>query len=194
VEGASGAAEVTLEEGRGGQARRRRRRLAVAALAVLVLVVALGLTSRPAGQRAVSSPRGGAAAFVLDNLQPGQPRVSLAAFQGRPVVLNFFASWCVPCRREMPGFERVHRRLGARVAFVGVNHQDQREAALALVREAGMSYPAGFDPDGKVALDYGLFGMPTTIFISPQGQVVEHRTGEMTEGELEDTIRHLLLS
>jgi cytochrome c biogenesis protein CcmG/thiol:disulfide interchange protein DsbE len=80
------------------------------------------------------------------------------------------------------------------VAFVGVNHQDQREAALALVREAGMSYPAGFDPDGKVALDYGLFGMPTTIFISPQGQVVEHRTGEMTEGELEDTIRHLLLS
>lgn len=192
----TGLAEETLIDSATGSPRRRRRVLVLTvSLLALGLIAFVGLTSGPATQAPPGATRPGAAApFVLDNLQPGEPRVSLAEYRGRPVVLNFFASWCVPCRREMPGFERVHRRLGTQVAFLGIDHQDQREAALQLLRETGVSYPAGYDPAGKVALNYGLFGMPTTIFISPQGQVLERRTGEIGESELEAMIRELLLS
>jgi len=126
---------------------------------------------------------------------PG-PRAGLATadLPGRVTLVNFFASWCVPCRKEMPAFERVHRRLGSRVAFLGINHQDQQEPALQLLRETGVSYPAGYDPAGKAALAYGLFGMPTTVFISPDGRILKRRTGEMSESELETAIQQLLVS
>jgi cytochrome c biogenesis protein CcmG/thiol:disulfide interchange protein DsbE len=129
--------------------------------------------------------------FKLENVRRGETPVSLTEYRGRPVVLNFFASWCVPCRREMPSFEAVHQRLGRRVAFVGVNHQDQRPGALDVLEETGVSYPAGFDPTGSVAAAYGLYGMPTTVFISPEGRVLERHTGELSAQVLEGTIRRL---
>ena len=120
--------------------------------------------------------------------------VSLSQFRGRPVVLNFWASWCVPCRREMPAFEAAHRRLGSRVVFLGVNHQDALRAALKFLTETGVTYPSGYDPDGGVARKYGLFGLPTTIFVSPDGKVVARRTGETTADELQRKIAGLLAS
>lgn len=69
----------------------------------------------------------------------------------------------------MPGFQAVYEKVGDRVAFVGVNHQDNREGALKLLADTGVRYSSGFDPDGNVAASYGLFGMPTTLFISDQG-------------------------
>jgi cytochrome c biogenesis protein CcmG/thiol:disulfide interchange protein DsbE len=135
--------------------------------------------------------KGPAAFFQLENVRPGEAPVSLAAFRGTPVVLNFWASWCVPCRREMPFFAAVSEQHKGRVAFVGVNHQDQRPPALDLLAETGVPYPSGFDPRGAVAAAYGLFGMPTTVFISTQGEVLERRTGEMSRRELEETIRRL---
>lgn len=126
---------------------------------------------------------GPAEPIVLPRLE-GEGTVSLADFRGRPVVVNFFASWCVPCRAEMPAFQAVSARLGDRVAFLGVDHQDDRKGGLDLVRETGIRYPAGYDPEGKVAQAYGLFGMPTTLFVSPEGTLLETHTGELSEQEL----------
>lgn len=127
---------------------------------------------------------GPAPAFALDNLIEGEPRVALEDLRGRPVVLNFWASWCVPCRREMPVLASAHRRVGDTVAFVGVNHQDNRSAALDLAAATGVAYDSGFDPHGRVARSYSLFGLPTTVFISSEGDVLERHTGELSREQL----------
>ncbi len=132
-----------------------------------------------------------AAAFNLENVHGTEPEVSLSDYRGRPVVLNFWASWCVPCRREMPALAAVHRASGDRIAFVGVNHRDGRIPALALLEETGLDYPSAFDPEGSVAFDYGLYGMPTTAFIAPDGELLELRTGEISQQELAMTIDRL---
>ena len=119
--------------------------------------------------------------------------VQLADAAGRPVVLNFFASWCVPCRHEMPTFQALHERLGDQVVFIGIDHQDRREDGLKLLTDTGVTYRAGHDPTGEIARSYGLFGMPTTVFISADGEIVARRTGEMKADELEMAIEDLLL-
>ena len=113
-----------------------------------------------------------AAAFSLPDLRRPGEVVELRSLRGQPVVVNFWASWCVPCRREMRALEAAHRELGDRVAFVGVNHQDSRTAALALLDETDVSYPSGRDPSGDVALDYGLRGLPSTVFVAPDGELL----------------------
>lgn len=92
----------------------------------------------------------------------------------------------------MPTFQSVHERLGGRVAFIGINHQDRCEDALDLLAETGVTYPTGYDPAGDVARAYGLFGMPTTVFISADGEILARRTGELDADELERTIEELL--
>jgi cytochrome c biogenesis protein CcmG/thiol:disulfide interchange protein DsbE len=121
----------------------------------------------------------------------GEDTVSLASFRGRPVVVNFFASWCVPCRKELPAIQTVASKLGDRVAFLGVDHQDNERAALELVAETGVRFPSGYDPDGKVATSYGLFGMPTTLFVDAQGRLLDKHTGELTQAQLEASINRL---
>ena len=83
------------------------------------------------------------------------------------MVVNFFASWCIPCRKEMPAFQAVSDRVGSKVAFLGIDHQDSREGGLDLVAQTGVRYPIGYDPDGSVATGYGLFGMPNTSPSTP---------------------------
>jgi cytochrome c biogenesis protein CcmG/thiol:disulfide interchange protein DsbE len=163
----------------------------IAGLGVAVIFLVLAL--RPSTEATGAQRQGVAPPFVLENLERGQPHVSLAEFRGRPVVLNFFASWCAPCRREMTRFERAYQHLGARIAFIGVDHQDQRGPALDLLHQTRLTYPTAFDPQGDVATAYGLRGMPTTILISPEGDIRDLHTGEMAEDVLEGKIRRLLL-
>lgn len=163
-----------------------------AGAAALVVAVAVFVASRPPGGPELSQRvEGEASSFTLENLRPGQPDVSLAEFRGKPVVMNFWASWCVPCKREMPTLAAVSEQVKDRVAFVGINHQDSRRAALELLADAGVRYPSGYDPEGRVAASYGLFGMPTTVFISADGRLLQRRTGEMSRQELERTIERL---
>ncbi len=124
-------------------------------------------------------------------MREGAPPVSLAALSGKPVVMNFFAAWCAPCVKELPAFQTVAQETEGEVAFVGINHQDSRRAAQELLVETGVEFPAGYDPDGNVARAYGLRGMPTTVFISAGGRILERRNGEMSGGELRSAIdRH----
>lgn len=130
--------------------------------------------------------------IVLPNIAHPADSVSLSRLSGRPVVINFWASWCIPCRREMPVLESAYRRSGARVAFIGVNTNDSRSAALALIRQTGVRYASAFDPRGTAATAYGLFGLPTTFFVDAKGQIVERSLGAVTADSLRAGIARLV--
>lgn len=173
-----------------------RRLLLAAALAGLALTATLITIQNSADTSPTALRRGDgkqAPAFQLPDLRNPQHTIELADFSGRLVVLNFWASWCVPCRREMAAFQALHDQLGDQVAFVGIDHQDGRSPALDLLTETGVTYPTAHDPAGDVAQAYGLYGMPTTVFISSTGERLATRTGEIRADELERTIRQLLL-
>lgn len=157
----------------------------------MALVVA-GVTSTdpPAQQRRVADPRA-APDFRLPSLADPTTEIELTDFRGHPLVINFWASWCVPCRKEMPAFQAVYARLKGRVGFIGVNHADTRRDALDFVRTTHVRYPIAFDPDGTTAAAYGLFGVPTTVFLDSHGRELERDTGQITRDQLEKTIKRL---
>lgn len=110
--------------------------------------------------------------------------LDLADLRGKPVVVNFMASWCPPCRAEMPAFEKAWQQHKDRVVFVGVAVEDTESAAKALVEKTGVTYPVGLDEGNGIARAYELKGMPTTVFLDPNGAVVKRVTGQVTEGAL----------
>ena len=109
---------------------------------------------------------------------------SFADYRGAPLVVNFFASWCVPCVAEMPAFESVHQELGAEVGFLGVNLRDGVADATALVERTGVTYDIARDPDGELAGDLGVVAMPSTVFVSSDGTIVATHAGELSADDL----------
>lgn len=173
----------------------------VAALLLLGAVVAvrdlgdggtassLGVADRPAEARSDGSISPDFSLPALD----GDGAISLSQFRGAVVVLNFWATWCGPCRREAPALQAAWEDYRDRgVQFLGVNHQDAREGALAYERELGITYPSVFDPAGEVALDFGLLGLPTTLVIEPGGRIAYRFTGYLQEQALRDALDELL--
>jgi cytochrome c biogenesis protein CcmG/thiol:disulfide interchange protein DsbE len=130
-----------------------------------------------------------AATWTLPALTGRSTTLALKQFAGRPVVVNFWASWCPPCRQEMPALAAMARRYGGRVAFVGVDTNDQRSAALSFMEAAGVTYPVAFDANGSVAAKEGLFGLPDTLFISRAGVVVGRQLGPMSESRIETLVK-----
>lgn len=112
---------------------------------------------------------------------------------GRPVVVNFFASWCPTCIAEMPDFEAVHLAVKDDVDFLGLAMQDRKEAALALIDETGISYATGID-DGSLLQQFGGLGMPTTVFIDADGVIRNVHTGVLDVDSLTDMIDEHLRS
>lgn len=104
--------------------------------------------------------------------------------EGRPMVVNFWASWCTPCRAEMPAFDRVHRTLGDKVAIVGVTDEDDHEAAAQAAKKSGATYPLLVDEDQTLLTDLQLSGLPGTVFVDADGNVIGHHLGALTEEEL----------
>jgi cytochrome c biogenesis protein CcmG/thiol:disulfide interchange protein DsbE len=115
---------------------------------------------------------------------PGGESDRLGAYEGRPLVINFFASWCTPCLAELPRFEQAYQTHGDEVQFLGLNLQDSPSSAAEVVRDTGLSYPIGVDPDGELFQALGGFGMPTTLFVAADGTVLERYTGELSGEEL----------
>lgn len=114
---------------------------------------------------------------------------SLSDHVGRPLVVNFWASWCPPCIAEMPDLEAVHRSVADEVTFIGINTQDTLERAEALVTETGVSYELLRDPDGALFQAFGVFGMPSTFYVDADGTIVERHTGLLTRDALVDDLR-----
>jgi cytochrome c biogenesis protein CcmG/thiol:disulfide interchange protein DsbE len=106
--------------------------------------------------------------------------IRLEDFRGKAVLINFWASWCVPCRAEAPALESAWQRYKNRdVVFLGVNIQDREEDARAFMKEFGITYLNGRDESGKIAIDYGVWGIPETFFIDPQGRITYKHAGEV---------------
>jgi len=98
-------------------------------------------------------------------------KIALKDFKGKLVFLNFWASWCVPCREEMPAMERLYQEFKDRNFIVfAVNVKDRRQDAQAFVKELKLTYPVALDPEGQVGLLYGAWGLPTTYLIGSKGE------------------------
>jgi cytochrome c biogenesis protein CcmG, thiol:disulfide interchange protein DsbE len=132
-----------------------------------------------------------APAFTLQRLD-GSGEVTLADLQGKVVVVNFFASWCLPCTQENPALVRVYERYrGTDVVMLGVNLQESRENGLAYVQRMGMGWATLADADGRVVLSYGVFGPPETFFISRDGVIEGRHIGPIDEATLVNGIEQL---
>ena len=119
--------------------------------------------------------------FELQLLDGGT--LSSEELKGEPVVLNFWASWCKPCREEMPAFERMWQRYRDEgVQIVGVNLQDSAEGAREFVDEIHVTYPIALDSDGSLAADLGVRGLPQTFFIDADFEFEKLSPGEALEG------------
>jgi len=116
------------------------------------------------------------------------PPVSLTALRGAPVVVNFWASWCVPCRREAPDLARFARARPGGARLVGVNYQDRKGDALAFVREFDWRFSNVRDPDGALGNRYGLPGLPTTYVIDAEGRIAARLTGAQTVAGLSEAV------
>ncbi len=132
--------------------------------------------------------------FALPNVHSDARNISTASFKGKPLVINFFASWCVPCKTELPEFADLSRAEAGKVQFVGVDENDTSSGALSLLQKSGVHYPAAFDPSGKLEQPYHLIGLPTTVFINSRGVVVAMVAGQISSSALADYVSSIAIS
>ena len=150
--------------------------LAAIALAGAASGSAAGQAARPA---AVAAP-----AFSLPVLGHSGQRVSLDGYAGQPLIVNFFASWCEPCKKETPLLAKFYRAEKGKIALVGLDENDVPGNATSFTRANGVSYPVGFDPQLSAASAYGVSALPQTFFLDARHRIVDRIFGAVTLTEL----------
>jgi thiol-disulfide isomerase/thioredoxin len=173
--------------------------LAVVGFVVFMLVVSLGYQFLTANfsnsNKDVDQNISGQVAKDFTVIDVDGKEVSLSDFKGKPVVVNFWASWCPPCKEEMPYFNEVYKELGDEVQFMMVDLVDgSRETvatAKAFIKDNGYEFPIFFDTDQDAAIAYGVYSIPTSIFIDAEGRVVKAITGTMTKADLLEEIENI---
>lgn len=137
----------------------------------------------------VKQPAGGLPDVTLECLGGGSSTSLAALPQGRPMLVNVWAQWCGPCRKEAPHLAAVHKKLGSKIAFIGIDSNDPRpELAIAFAQEAGWTWPQLVDPDWSLRGKLGV-GMPHTVLVDAEGHIVAQHPGEFTSAaELEQLI------
>ncbi len=162
-------------------------------LFLVVMLAFLGLLTYGVIRKGISQPKSGPAPdFTLTLFDGGQ--LSLAELRGHPVVLNFWASWCDPCKDEAPLLETAWRRYREQgLMMVGVDYLDQEPAARAYLQEFQITYPNGPDLGSRIARRYFIRGVPETFFIDPNGEIKSFKEGPFTTmEELEARIREIM--
>ena len=173
----------------GRSALRHKVLTAIIAVCVAGSLVAIGLVGSASGQAASgqgAQPAPVAApAFSLPLLgdESGQ-QVALGTYQGRPLIINFFASWCEPCKTETPLLAKFYRTQKGKVALVGLDENDALGNAMSFTRADGVSYPVGFDPHFTVATAYGVNALPQTFFLNARHEIVDRVFGTVTLASL----------
>ncbi len=138
-----------------------------------------GIADCPTSDASADSVPGGLPAVTLPCLGGGRD-VTLSGLAGRPMVINIWASWCGPCRDELPLLHRFAERAGDRVAMLGIDFNDTRpEAALLLAKQSGVRYPLVADLDTRVEQPFRVIGLPMTVLVDPDGEVVHTIAGEI---------------
>jgi cytochrome c biogenesis protein CcmG/thiol:disulfide interchange protein DsbE len=165
--------------------------LVVGLLALLVWKVAHQTGSHNVAAEVRKGETPSAPDFTLPRLNGGG-KLSLAAFDGRPRVVNFWASWCGPCRDEAPLLQRAATRYRGRLVVLGVDYQDFTGDARKFVRKFGLTYPIGRDGNGNLLAPWGVTGAPESFFVDSAGKVVAHVPGAVTEETLAAGIRKAL--
>lgn len=155
------------------------------ALVLVIVTIALGGPSPATLSHPGSTPA--AKAFSLPALAGSGSRrsVSLSQYAGRPVIVNFFASWCEPCQKETPLLARFYHAHHGQVIIIGVDVNDGGTAALRFVHRSGAGYPVGTDQSAATAIRYGVAGLPQTFFLNARHLVVKRVFGAVTTAELD---------
>jgi cytochrome c biogenesis protein CcmG/thiol:disulfide interchange protein DsbE len=160
----------------------------ITAALVTVLYFALGKDPQH-----IDSPLVGEVApdFALKAVGSGET-IDLARYRGKPVVLNFWATWCHPCWDEHPVLTENAQVMGDRVQFVGVVFQDDEKKIVDFLQQRGWAYPTLVDDRGKTAIAYGIGGVPETFFLDKHGRIVEKFVGPMTTESLQANLRKVM--
>ncbi len=169
----------------------RVRSIAIA-LAAVMATVAIGALLLRDGSGDVAYAGDIRTGGTLERLElpalEGDGMVDYSTLADKPLVINFFASWCPSCVGEMPDFEQVHQKLGNEVAFLGISQNDPAGASIELAHQTGITYPTAIDRNGVFFNATGGVGMPTTILVRPGGEIAEVWVGGLDATTLERLI------
>jgi cytochrome c biogenesis protein CcmG/thiol:disulfide interchange protein DsbE len=175
----------------------------IAAIIVVIVAANGGTPSSASGSVSSASTAGSAQAggvatgsaapdFTVAVLGSSGQHITLGArYNDKPVIVNFWASWCGPCQQETPLLARWYKQQHGTVNLIGLDENDSETAAEKFAREKGVTYPLGFDPQTTVAKKYDISGIPQTFFLNARHQVVDHVYGAVTTAELTTGVKRM---
>jgi len=168
--------------GRAGRlAARHKLAAAIAGLCVTAGVAGIAWAGQSSPAPAADPVAG---AFSLPVLGQSGHRISLSDYAGRPLIVNFFASWCEPCQQETPLLASFYRTEHGKVAIVGLDENDAAGSAVSFTQKEGVGYPVGFDPEVIAASAYGVAGLPQTFFLNAKHRIVDRVFGAVTLADI----------
>jgi cytochrome c biogenesis protein CcmG, thiol:disulfide interchange protein DsbE len=174
---------MSVTSAAGWAARQAREHKVVSGSIAVFAAAIIAVSVLTSSSSAAAPPAPAAPGFTVAALG-GPGSVSLSQYQGKPVIVNFWASWCGPCQQETPLLASWYKQEQGRVALVGLDENDTTAKALAFARAKGVTYTLGFDPQLTVTGPYNVDALPQTFFLNAQHRIVEHVLGAMTRADL----------
>ncbi|TFG76593.1 MAG: TlpA family protein disulfide reductase [Thermodesulfobacteriales bacterium] len=168
---------------------RNRTLLSITFLAILVLITSC---DQKTGATNGNTENPAAKSFTLESLG-GNEEIGLENFKGKPIVINFWATWCGPCKQEIPFFEKTWKEYKDKgVVFIGIDVMDDKENAVEFIETLGISYTNLYDPSGKTSNAYGVVALPATFFIDKNGNIAVKHYGSFLGSDAEKAFKSYL--